>query len=410
LTAFIIEHQCPQCGAPAELEETDRLFRCGFCRVSSYMTTRKVFRYVIPHQAPADKELIYFPYWRFKGMLFWCLPRGIENRFADVSQQAVPSIHFPSSVGFRSQTQKLRFATGDLPGRFIKPHITLDDFLTSVDERFSGRLPKPILHRDQIGETFSLVYSPFYVQDKIMDAVINEPLTFGGNADDLSPVLDRSEDPTWPITFVPAICPQCGWDLKGQRDALILSCGNCHSLWRARQGRLQGIKGAHVPATDDNCMYMPFWRIEADISQIDLATKADLIKIANLPKVAQPGWDREPFYFWSPAFKVRPQVLLTYATNITVNQPSLELTAGPPKGRLLSVNMALQEAAQSLKLLLAGLIRPRERMIETLADIQVTARRAMLVYLPFREGHHEYVHDGFRLAINKNLLAHAKNL
>jgi PhnB protein len=26
MTSFQIEHQCPQCGAPASLEETDRLF------------------------------------------------------------------------------------------------------------------------------------------------------------------------------------------------------------------------------------------------------------------------------------------------------------------------------------------------------------------------------------------------
>ena len=35
-----IEQSCPQCGAPANLEETDRLFACPFCRVTSLLLTR----------------------------------------------------------------------------------------------------------------------------------------------------------------------------------------------------------------------------------------------------------------------------------------------------------------------------------------------------------------------------------
>ncbi|MCK7515939.1 MAG: hypothetical protein MZV70_76205 [Desulfobacterales bacterium] len=67
MPSFQIEHQCPQCGAPANLEETDRLFACPFCRVKSFLLTRDYFRYVLPAKNPAGKELVYFPYWRFKG-------------------------------------------------------------------------------------------------------------------------------------------------------------------------------------------------------------------------------------------------------------------------------------------------------------------------------------------------------
>lgn len=409
MTAFIIEHQCPQCGAPAELEESDRLFRCGFCRVGSYLTVPGVFRYALPHRAPSGHELIYFPFWRFKGMIFSCLPRGIEKRFVDISHQAIPSLNFPATVGFRSQTQKLRFATTELEGRFLKPHTSIDAFLKILDDRFLGNLPKPILHHEHIGETLSLLYAPYYVKEKIVDAVLNEALNFG-SPEAIAPLLEKSERPTWPITFIPTLCPKCGWDMEGQRDALVLNCANCQSLWRVKQGRLQEITVAHAPAREDDHRYMPFWRIQADVSIIELNTYADLINVANLPKVAQPGWDRMPFYFWSPAFKVRPQNLLTFATNLTVNQPTDTFTPGPPKGRLQGVNMPLKEAAESLKLLLAGLMRPKERMVETIADIQITPRRFLLVYLPFREGHHEFIHDGLKLAINKNLMVHAANL
>ena len=100
---FLIEHQCPQCGAPAIMEETDRLFTCEFCRVKSYLVAEDVFRYLLPSQAPESKNLLYFPYWRFKGMLFSCAGSGIAHKFVDVSHQAVLSHLFPNSLGLRSQ-------------------------------------------------------------------------------------------------------------------------------------------------------------------------------------------------------------------------------------------------------------------------------------------------------------------
>ncbi len=406
---FIIEHQCPQCGAPAELEETDRLFRCGFCRVGSYLTVPKVFRYVLPHKAPAGKELIWFPYWRFKGMLFSCLKNKTENRYIDFSHQAVPSLHFPVSVGFRSQTQKLHFAGTRHEGIFIKPHLDMARFEEVITEQFSQGLPKPILHQAQIGETVSLLYAPFYRNGRLVDAILNEPLAIGG-PDDLEPLLARREPPDWPINFLATLCPQCGWDLIGERNSLVLNCTNCHTAWRARKTRLEELKVAHLPQDGEDVRYIPFWRIKADVSHIRLETYADLVRTANLPKVPKPEWEQIPFAFWSPAFKVRPQSLLTFAGKVTVQQPLEPPTSGQPRGHLQAVTMPLVEAVQTLKLLVAGFMRPRERMAEVLPDLEITAKKALLVYLPFREGPHEYVHSGLNLAIGKGILKHAANL
>jgi hypothetical protein len=46
---------------------------------------KDVFRYMFSHDPPKDKQLIFFPYWRFKGMLFACNPKGINQKFIDVS-------------------------------------------------------------------------------------------------------------------------------------------------------------------------------------------------------------------------------------------------------------------------------------------------------------------------------------
>ena len=70
------------------MEETDRLFACEFCRVTSYLYAKDVFRYLLPSKAADSKELVFFPYWRFKGMLFACAGNGVRHKFVDVSHQA----------------------------------------------------------------------------------------------------------------------------------------------------------------------------------------------------------------------------------------------------------------------------------------------------------------------------------
>jgi hypothetical protein len=409
LTSFIIEHQCPQCGAPAELEETDRLFQCDYCRVKSYLDATGTFRYALPHHAPAGKKLIYFPYWRFNGMLFFCVVGEIKNRFVDFSRQAIATAHFPFSLGFRSQTQKLHFAVKASQGLFLSPDIDKADFIEDIYERFSGHIRKPILHQAQIGETISLVYAPYYAETKLMDAILNKPAG-SATAEALAPLLTTGREPHWPLRFLSTLCPQCGWDLNGEKDVLALACDNCHTVWWPKGGKLEQLDAAHLPAPADDPVYMPFWRIQADISGVALNSYADLIRVANLPKVAQAGDAERNFYFWCPAFKVRPQAFLTYAAQATTCQVSERLSRGRPKARLQGVNLSLQEAAESLVLILTTLVRPRQRMEELLPVVKVNARRFLLVYLPFWEGPHEFINPGMNLAINKNLLKHAKNL
>jgi hypothetical protein len=408
VTTFIIEHQCPQCGAPAELAETDRIFRCGFCRVASCLSVPDHFRYVLPHKAPG-KALFYIPYWRFKGMHVACLPAKVTPRIVDLSHQAVPSHTFPVSVGFRSQTQRLRFAAAENGGRFVKVMTPLDSFLSSLDRRLTEGVSRPILHNAYIGETISLLYAPFYGHNEVYDALLNRPIS-KGDVDEMEALLAQTEPPDWPIRFVAALCPRCGQDLTGERDALALTCANCSTAWCAEHDQLAPLTCGHVPVRHENPVFMPFWRIRAEVSPIILQSYADLVRAANLPKVVQPGWDERPFYFYTPAFKLRPQILLSAAANVTLNQPADDLACGPPAGARHTVNMPLSEAAQTIIPLLAGFMRPRERMVQMLPDIQVLRYSAMLVYLPFRDSHHEVVHDGLNLALNKNVLGHAKNL
>ncbi len=407
---FLIQHQCPQCGAPATLNETDRLFQCAFCKVSSYLVERSYFRYLLPHNAPDNQELVYFPFWRFKGMIFSCLPSGIQNRFVDVSQQAVQSAHFPVSVGLRSQAMKLRFVSPEAAGYFIKPTLPFPQLMERFLTRFNLHLPGPILHQSHIGESVSLIYAPFYVGERIMDAVLNRPAS-----SELAEPFELSRLPggpaNWRLRFIPTLCPNCGWDLQGGRDALVLHCKNCESMWQASKQGLSRVNVAHLPnPEDENTIYLPFWRIEAAVSGIDLNSYADLVQVANLPKAIQPEWDRIPFHFWGPAFKIRPRSFLRLTHHITISQPRNHLTARVPKGNMHPVNLPVSESIETLKLNLTGLLRPKKIVQDRIHHIQVKPRRYLLAYLPFEIRHHDLVQPTFNIAVNQNQLGLAGNL
>jgi len=364
---------------------------------------------MLPEAAPEDKNLVYFPYWRFKGMLFTCSKDGIKHRFIDASHQAVDSRHFPVSVGLRSQALKLKFVTPETPGRFLHPSLPFKEVIYNFERRFSKSLSGPVFHRSNIGETVSLIYSPFYIEDKIFDAVLNKAVS-PDLPDDFDAESFAGDRPDWRTRFIPAMCPACGWDLDGEREALILTCSNCDTAWRPDRNKLKALKFAHIPEKGDDIVYLPFWRIKADISGISLRSYADLVQIANLPKAVQQNWNEIDFFFWALAFKVRPEIFLRLARNITLSQPREKLVAELPKAGLFPVTLPIEEALESLTINLASFVKPQSDFLPQLPDITIAPKRILLVYLPFKEKHHEYIHPNLQLAINKNHLKLATNL
>jgi hypothetical protein len=407
---FLVEHQCPQCGAPAVLDETDRLFSCAFCRVRSYLVTKDCFRYVLPSSIPQDNDLIYFPYWRFKSMLFSCIHGEIRHKVLDVSQLAVPSTFVPVSLGLRSQALKLRFVDPSVSGRFLKPARSFDEVVSEFQKRFANTLPRPILHHCHIGESVSLVYSPFLMRERLVDAVINQPV--GPRlADDFAIDGLPGGRPDWRVDFVPALCPNCGWDLEGERDALVLFCRNCTTAWYPTGTRLTRLPLACLSDDHPQTLYLPFWRIQAQVDGVNLNSYSDLVRLANLPRVALKDWDNIPFYFWVAAVKVRPRVYLRLSSNMTVSQPQDNLLSPDlPKARIYPTTMPIQEAAESLKINLASFMNPAQELMDKLPQIQVTPQRFSLILIPFREDHLDYVQPRYQLAVNKNMLAMSKYL
>jgi len=405
---LLIDHQCPQCGAPITLEETERLFTCPFCRVKSYLVTRDYFRYMLPHAAPAGKSLMFLPYWRFKGSFFMSLPGGIKSRIVDVSQQAAPSPLFPVSLGLRSQTLKLRFVSPENEGVFLKPRVSSKDLLRLAEETLTSSTREPMFAKSFIGETLSQIYSPFYVTEKVFDAVLNRPV---------SPALAEGFDlsameggkPDWRIEFIPTLCPNCGWDLQGEKNALALSCKNCNSLWMNKGKGFAKLEYGLFPSETPDSVYFPFYKIRADVSGITLSSYADLVKTANMAKVVQGGWEEKPFRFWTPAFKIRPQDFLFFSRNLTLSQPPKEYVTQLPQGEVLPVTLPVQDAVESLKINLASFIKP-PKMLQVLDTVEIKAKSLVLVYIPFQRSGNELFQPAFNLRTNKTLLQYAKHL
>jgi len=391
------------------MEETDRLFACEFCKVKSYLYAKDVFRYMLPSKAADSKDLVFFPYWRFKGMLFACADIGIRHKFIDVSHQAVVSQSFPVSLGLRSQALKLKFITPETAGLFLQPTHTLEHIEQDFDMRFDKSLPKPVLHHAHIGQTISLIYAPFYIENRIYDAVLNKPLAATLTEDfDIDQL--PSESPKWRIHFISTLCPNCGWDLDGERDSLVLLCKNCTSAWYPVGKKLKKIKFGKHPAPDNNSIYLPFWRIRPEISGISLRSYADLVNLANIPKVVQPGWENIDFRFWTPAFKVRPKIFMQLSRNMTLAQLHNDLVEELPEQRHHPITLPVTEAIESLKVNLASFIKPKNQLAEILHAINITAKSFVLVYVPFLEHHHEFIQPDLQFAINKNTLALSENL
>lgn len=412
---YQVEHQCPQCGAPITLGEADRFFECEFCRVRSFISQKGYFRYLFPPSTavPPGKEILYIPYWRFKGALFSCsLEDGVDHRFIDVSHLALTehAAHFPPSLGLRAQALRLKLVSADSAGTFLRPgglRETMAVFHTRLNAQ---RANNPVIHQDYIGETASLIYSPFYLNGRqLVDAILNEDTgtALAENMDIASLPTCRPERET---RFVPGLCPACGWDLTGDRQSLALVCRNCETLWHAGGDRLKRIRFGCSVTGDEYALLMPFWQIAATVRGITLASYANLVQVANLPKVVQPDWHDQPFTFWAPAFKIRPKTFLRLNKKVTFAQPRDELTQGFGQRPMHPVTLPATEAVETMKITLAAIMRPAKKMMPRLPDITITPTAITLVFLPFTQRHHDLFNPALNVSINKNTLAHAANI
>ena len=164
---FTVEQECPQCGAPVELDETDRLLHCPYCGVNSFLFADDYFRFILPSKAP-DRELIYLPYLRFKGSVFSCNGNVVRHRIVDITHLGVPFKRFPLSLGLRPQTMKMRFVNKDTKGSFLRCLLKTSELLVRAERHSSALDSGQVFHRAYIGEAMNLIYLPMYVEKETL--------------------------------------------------------------------------------------------------------------------------------------------------------------------------------------------------------------------------------------------------
>ena len=72
--------------------------------------------------------------------------------------------------------------------------------------------------------------------------------------------------------------------------------------------------------------------------------------------------------------------------------------------------LAVEEACESLKVVLAGFLKPRRKVAELLSQISIHPTHFRLAYLPFLEDQHDFLQPQTQIAVNKNLLTLSSNL
>ena len=147
-----IEHECPQCGAPIILEETDRLLSCNFCRVRLYIQARDYLRYFFPPADNVKDDLLFIPYWRFRGMHFLCRTDRIEQGLLDKTFSAVNHQSIQPSLGLRPQTLKLRFVQPSDKRIFMRPQFSFGESYAATEQKVS----EVLFYED------NLMYLPFW--------------------------------------------------------------------------------------------------------------------------------------------------------------------------------------------------------------------------------------------------------
>jgi predicted RNA-binding Zn-ribbon protein involved in translation (DUF1610 family) len=403
-----VELPCPQCGAPVVLEETDRMLSCAYCRVRLYLNPQGHPRYFLAPRGTRSENVLFAPYWRFKGLVFVMEEKGVTQRLVDSNLLALHSRSFPFSLGVRPQVLRLRFVASGIGGKFLRPDSTFQGHFTDRQNipRFqgvtTGTRASPC--KAFIGEMVSLIYSPFLARDgTLFDAILEgppTPLNPGEPLEDLplEPDLERQTE------FIPMLCPACGWDLEGDKNALVLLCRNCDTAWQALGGSFKNVDIGFIPKSDEAPFYLPFWRIQAGISETNLNSCGDLVRLANLPKAVRGRWEEQPLAFWIPAFKVQPQLFLRLAQMFSVSQPSREPRKTIPHSPLHTVSLPLSEAVESIKVLITSLAFNRGLILARLATTEVTPDEYSLVYCPFSLRGSELIHPEMQVSISANAL------
>lgn len=411
-----IEQSCPSCGASIVVNEDDRLIQCSFCDVYNYRIGSIGSRYVLPLQLSEQvdaNQLIYVPYLRFKGSIFYVRDKEIKYKIVDTTRLGVDNNLLPASLGLRPQAMKVKPVVSATPGAFILQSVPTRNVFghaAMVIDLFNEQSRKKTYHQAFIGETVSRIYHPCYLKDdQLFDAVNSRVMGQGSILKDHL-AQTCSSKVSWEPRFITTICPRCGGLLAGEPDSLVLQCKNCQSLWQEHKNKFIAVKWKVIVSEDREARYLPFWRIAFSTNGYILRTFGDYLRFTNQPLVVREDDDKLPLVFWIPAFKINPKAFLQLASQLTVAQGRIP----PGKFMRLSnnypVTLSRAEACQAIKSVLAYSTVSKEKRLPLLPKLQVEETDCQLTYLPFIHQTHDLLQEHTITAVQSAAIRFGRTL
>jgi predicted RNA-binding Zn-ribbon protein involved in translation (DUF1610 family) len=412
-----IDYSCPQCGAPIVLNEADRLLTCPYCRVRHYLVPEDFFRYYLPPDprlADADR-ILFVPYGRWRGMYFHLLWPAMESKVIDYNFLAIKETCFPSSLGLRPQTLHLRPALFNRGEESLTPDQDLFDFHrlpTLTGSCSKSPYPTPTIEANAyIGEVKSIIYAPFYRQlPHWIDAILNQPIPTG-EKESPHPELHRDASYAWKVSFLPVLCPDCGWDLEAENESCILFCPQCDSAWEpAGKGfKKIGYEVIGAPGNPEDYYGLPFWRFTPlpGSEVYEILTEGRRPKKSSSSPGGEPGSPRSTF--WLPAFKISPRLFFLLGKRMTQAQvpgptrDSPRLPASFPP-----VTLPAEGAREGLSMIESALTSNPESLPELTPESLAEGCRADLLFIPFLWTPLELVQPQVKLGVSRSALNLAK--
>jgi hypothetical protein len=366
----------------------------------------------------------------------------------DFSMKAVFSECFPFSLGIRTQTLKMRFVEPATPGRFLSPDIDNGRFIADMESRMEktggveNAFPVPRhdalrlignilstdaygiylsdmgsrkpqeeniteIYRACIGEIISLIYAPFFVRDNALIDGITGSLI---NAGDIPVQGKTPENRSASVSFLSTLCPNCGWQMLGEKGTIIMLCGKCNTAWTAASGVFTPVPRLRAFEKTPGDLLLPFWRLSVECKGFVLKSAADYVRLANLPRVISPEMEDRPFFFWVPAFKVNPSAFLMLGRMLTMNQPFAETAEGFGTAACHPATLPASEALQSVPILFAETGSSRSRLLPYVKPENFILRSTDLALVPFVARAGEYVQPEMNVGVMKNALVWGKGM
>ncbi len=224
------------------------------------------------------------------------------------------------------------------------------------------------------------------------------------------PLESPEARPDHRLTFLPTLCPRCGGDMEGERDAVVLRCRTCSGFWETTVSGFHRLEISFVPGSGDESVWIPFWALDVACEAFSLETYGDFAALTCLPRRVSSQEAARPFRFWVPAFKIAPHLFLRLGRTATIGQLR-DLAEGPvPSGSFHPATLPAVEAFQACPVLLGASTSAREELFAKIRKGRLAFRGKQLAYVPLRRLSSEWVLEPFGVALPLNALRWGRTL